>query len=139
MVRARGYERVVLVAAGERWRSDGSLRPAYEDLLGCGAIAAQLAANLSPKVNLSPEAQASIDVFNGVCDDLLGALARCQSGIELDEAGYGDDVVWASALNAEASVPLLHESETDYPPLAVGDDVGLRARKIVFYQAHPRF
>jgi 2-phosphosulfolactate phosphatase len=33
----RAYDRVGLVASGERWL-DGTLRPAYEDWLGCGVL-----------------------------------------------------------------------------------------------------
>ncbi len=35
-------EDVIIVAAGERWQNDGTLRPAYEDQLASGAIAAYL-------------------------------------------------------------------------------------------------
>jgi 2-phosphosulfolactate phosphatase len=42
-------QKVAVIPAGERWSTDGSLRPAYEDWLGAGAIISQLAGRLSPE------------------------------------------------------------------------------------------
>jgi 2-phosphosulfolactate phosphatase len=87
-----------LVPAGERW-PDGSLRPALEDVLGAGAIAAQL-------VGRSPEAESAARQF-GAVDDLLGVLAGCSSGRELVADGYGADVELAAALDTSTAVPRL--------------------------------
>lgn len=125
--------RVVLVAAGERWRADGSLRPAFEDLIGCGAIGRYLHGTLSP------EAQAGVDAFNGVGDDVQTALLACQSGLELSDAGHRDDVIWASALNADDTVPRLRAGSQTYGSLELATedkiDAELLDREIVFYQA----
>jgi len=52
------------VPAGEQW-PDGSLRPAYEDLVGAGAVANRLLA-LDPSVELTPEAEASVLAFRAL-------------------------------------------------------------------------
>jgi 2-phosphosulfolactate phosphatase len=91
-----------LVPAGERW-PDGSLRPALEDVLGAGAIAAHLAGR-------SPEAESAARQFGAVAltsRDLLGVLAGCSSGRELIADGYGADVELAAALDASPEVPRL--------------------------------
>ena len=52
------------VASGERWR-DGGLRPAYEELVGAGALIEAL-----PTGNWSPEAQAAVSTSRAARDDL---------------------------------------------------------------------
>jgi 2-phosphosulfolactate phosphatase len=47
-LRVSQFDRVVFVAAGERWISDGSLRPAHEDLIACGAIISLLEGTKAP-------------------------------------------------------------------------------------------
>jgi 2-phosphosulfolactate phosphatase len=89
-----------LVPAGERW-PDGSLRPAVEDVLGAGAIAAHLTGR-------SPEAELAARLF-GTVDDLLGVLAGCSSGQELVADGYGADVGLAAALDTSTAVPRLRD------------------------------
>jgi 2-phosphosulfolactate phosphatase len=92
--------RIAVIPAGERWR-DGSLRPAFEDWVGAGAILSQL-----PGV-LSPEAQAAIAAYDHAGPDLAFLLTRCSSGKELIERGFEHDVVLASALDVSACVPTL--------------------------------
>lgn len=94
---------IVVIAAGERW-PDGSLRPALEDLLGAGAIIAELESRgVGP---LSPEAAAA-----GVCFaqtvDVISVVAACSSGVELIRGGFADDVAIATEPDASAIVPVL--------------------------------
>jgi 2-phosphosulfolactate phosphatase len=112
---------VTVIAAGERW-PDGSLRPALEDLLGAGAILAALrdlgglrapaarqgsAALRDPGLEaFSPEAEAARACFEATAD-VAAAVADCDSGRELAEGGYGDDVAIAVEIDAGRLVPVL--------------------------------
>jgi 2-phosphosulfolactate phosphatase len=100
---------VAVLAAGERWRGDtGPMRPAVEDLLGAGAILAALdpAASLSVPC-CSPEAGAARASFVAARPRLAEVLAGCQSGRELIERGYPQDVVLAAQLDISRTVPVL--------------------------------
>ena len=91
---------IVVIAAGERW-PDGSLRPALEDLLGAGAILAEL------QGSYSPEAQAAVNAFQGAKDRLAVSISECASGRELITRGRSKDVDLSAALNASNCVPQL--------------------------------
>lgn len=93
-------ERIAVIPAGERWR-DGSLRPAWEDWVGAGAIIAHL-----PGAR-SPEADAARAAYRNALPDLAGALRRCSSGKELIAAGYAADVDLAAALDVSDVAPIL--------------------------------
>ena len=95
--------RIAVIPAGERWHSDGSLRPALEDWVGAGAIISQLAGALSP------EAHAAAATFRGVQADIAGLLQSCGSGRELLARGLARDVALASALNVSAGVPVFRD------------------------------
>jgi 2-phosphosulfolactate phosphatase len=97
-----GFAKIGLVPAGERW-GDGSLRPAYEDLVGAGAVVDRLLGQ-DPGVELSPEAEAAATAFRG-----LRRLEECPSGGELVERGFADDVRIASEVDTSDVVPLLVE------------------------------
>lgn len=84
---------VGLMPAGERW-PDGSLRPAYEDLVGAGSVAARL----------GPDAEAAVATYRGWSVD---RLFDCRSGRELVDAGFGDDVLVAAEEDADDVVPVL--------------------------------
>jgi len=94
--------RVLVIAAGETWPS-GTLRPALEDWIGAGAVAAVLPGPMSP------EAEAARHAFEGASADLATALRECVSGRELVDRGYEEDIEWAAAVNVSASAPLLRE------------------------------
>jgi 2-phosphosulfolactate phosphatase len=94
---------VAVIAAGERW-PDGSLRPAFEDLLGAGAVIAALTdAGCS---SVSPEA-----VVARVCvhtaADIPVAVTDCASGRELLAYGFAEDVAIATEIDASTTVPVL--------------------------------
>jgi 2-phosphosulfolactate phosphatase len=95
--------KVAVIAAGEHW-PDGSLRPAFEDLVGAGAIIASL------QGSLSPESKAALGAFTAVKNNLEAELKKCASGLELIEPGYENDVVLASQLNISGNVPVLKET-----------------------------
>ncbi len=92
---------VAVIAAGERW-PDGRLRPAFEDLVGGGAILAAFEPD-----DLSPEARAAVGAFQAVRTDLDAALLACASGRELVERGFALDVEVAAELDATGLVPVL--------------------------------
>lgn len=99
-----------IIPAGERW-PDGSLRPALEDLLGAGAIAAMLPGTRSP------EAEAAVAAFEAMANRLTHALAACASGRELIERGYPDDVTMAAELDgATVAYELLDGRFAAAPP-----------------------
>ncbi len=94
---------ITVIAAGEKWDTPSfPLRPAYEDLIGAGAILAAF----EPE-NPSPEALAAIASFQAGAANLRGNLDNCSSGRELIERGFTEDVDLASNLDASATVPLL--------------------------------
>ncbi|MET7784037.1 2-phosphosulfolactate phosphatase [Streptomyces sp. NPDC005388] len=94
---------VAVIAAGERW-PDGSLRPALEDVLGAGAILAELHAQGAG--SLSPEAAAARTSFEEN-PDVAHAVATCSSGLELAQGGFADDVAIAIRLDDSKIVPVL--------------------------------
>lgn len=99
VARLAGLERVGLVPSGERW-SDGSLRPAYEDLVGAGAIAAGLGAHEGR--GSGSDAQAAALAFLA-----RRPLAECPSGRDLIERGFLSDVQLADDLDVDDVVPVL--------------------------------
>jgi 2-phosphosulfolactate phosphatase len=102
--------RIAVIPAGERWRTDGSLRPSFEDWVGVGAIISHL------NGYLSPEAQSALAVFRATESALKPLLAACASGKELIEAGFAEDVEIASDYNISDTVP--HLSDGCYTPWA---------------------
>jgi 2-phosphosulfolactate phosphatase len=94
--------RVAVVAAGERWGGDGSLRPGLEDLWGAGAVLAGL-----DLTDASPEARHAASAFEIVRPDLADELPACASGAELVAAGFPEDVEIAAGLDACDVVPVL--------------------------------
>jgi 2-phosphosulfolactate phosphatase len=94
----RRHRRVGIVAAGEQW-VDGSLRPAYEDLLGSGAIAKALA---RAGYRASPDAAAAV-----AATARPRPLVECMSGVELVERGFEDDVKIAEERDATDVVSVM--------------------------------
>ncbi|MBD2336688.1 2-phosphosulfolactate phosphatase [Calothrix sp. FACHB-156] len=92
--------KISVIPAGEKWE-DGTLRPAWEDLIGAGAILSVLDGSLSP------EAEAAVTTFTAFKHDLLGYFQKCSSGKELIAKGYELDVELAAAFNVSECVPLL--------------------------------
>ena len=96
------FDRIALVPAGEQW-GDGSLRPAYEDLVGAGAVVDRLAGR-DPGLQLTPEAEVAALAFRS-----LRPLELCPSGAELVERGFAGDVLIASEIDVTDVVPALVE------------------------------
>jgi 2-phosphosulfolactate phosphatase len=98
---AMNYGRQIsVIPAGEKW-SDGSLRPAFEDFIGAGAILSYL------EGNLSPEAQSAVAAYQGVRQSLERLIKQCGSGRELIERGFTQDVDLALKINVSDCVPTL--------------------------------
>ncbi len=92
-------KRIAVIAAGERWRNDGSLRPSFEDWIGAGAIIGRLTGKLSP------EAWSAANAFSHAQDEMGRLLHACSSGKELVESGFAQDVELAAALNISEHAP----------------------------------
>lgn len=99
---------VALVAAGERWDDDDSLRPALEDHLGAGAIAAALSVAGWGGV-MSPEARAAADLYASTARRLAPALRQSVGGRELAAKGFAADVDLAAQVDADDVVPVLRD------------------------------
>ncbi|MFF9850780.1 2-phosphosulfolactate phosphatase [Streptomyces litmocidini] len=102
----RGYgtadRPLAVVASGERW-PDGSLRPALEDLLGAGAVLSALG---GPHTRMTPEATAAATLW-AATEDPVAALHGCDSGRELYEYGFPQDVAVAAEIDGSTVVPVL--------------------------------
>lgn len=100
-------KRVAVIPAGERWKDDQHLRPAYEDLIGAGAIIDHL------NGALSPEAKAALacyrDAVSGSPSRLEDLFRECGSGKELIEMGYASDIRLIAELNVDHAVPILKD------------------------------
>jgi 2-phosphosulfolactate phosphatase len=94
--------RIAVIPAGEQW-DDGSLRPCVEDLIGAGAVIAEL------RGTLSPEAELALAVFEKFRLSLHDAIRSCGSGRELAERGFPRDIELAADLNVSDCVPLFRE------------------------------
>ncbi len=92
------YERVGLIACGERW-PDGTLRPAYEDLLGAGVLVAGL---VKAGFSTTPDAAAA-----AAAAARPRRLADCPSGAELVEGGFAEDVEIAEQRDVTDVVAIL--------------------------------
>lgn len=107
---------VAVVPAGERW-TDGSLRPAVEDLWGAGAVLDRLLDRLlgvldgsdgaRGPVAISAEVRHAVAAYRHVADQLAHELRACASGQELVAIGFGADVAAAAELDADEVVPVL--------------------------------
>lgn len=89
-----------MIPAGERW-SDDTLRPGVEDLIGAGAVLAELPGKLSP------EAELAVAAFERFRRNLHDVVSACGSGRELIEKGFACDVEIAAEYSASSSVPVL--------------------------------
>ena len=98
--------RVAVVAAGERWSRDNSLRPSLEDHLGAGAILSALA-TLAGGDGFSPEASVAADLFEASRGRLVSHVQTCVGGRELAAKGFAADVALAADLDASTVVPVL--------------------------------
>ena len=100
----RQYETgISIIAAGERWKQQQTLRPAIEDLIGAGAVIHAL------EGTRSPEAETAARVFEAFRDDLESVLGGSGSGKELIGRGFPEDVRLAAALDASRCVPVLKD------------------------------
>jgi len=100
---------IAVIAAGERWSSDDSLRLALEDHLGAGAILSALVALVGHSGGFSPEASVAVELFD-VSGGRIGELIHsCVGGRELTRMGFGSDVDVAADLNSSSIVPVLTE------------------------------
>lgn len=99
---------IAVIAAGERWSHDDSLRPALEDQLGAGAILSGLVA-LGYGDKFSPEALTAVDVFDAGRSSLDDRIRGCVGGRELISKGFESDIDVAVDLNASSVVPVLFD------------------------------
>ncbi|WP_236565697.1 MULTISPECIES: 2-phosphosulfolactate phosphatase [Nocardia] len=98
---------VAVIAVGEHWPGRDALRPAVEDWLGAGAVAAALARGGAGP--LSAEAAAAAAAHEGVAD--VAALIRdSASGRELARGGFAQDVAVATELDVSRVVPVRAEA-----------------------------
>ena len=111
--RARAYgSHIAVIPAGEQW-GDGALRPAIEDLIGAGAVLADLPGRPSP------EAETAIAAFERFQHNLHDALVRSTSGKELVERGFACDVEVAAEYAVSTAVPVMQDDRfVDGAPVA---------------------
>jgi 2-phosphosulfolactate phosphatase len=95
--------KISIIAAGEQW-TDKSLRVAFEDLVGAGAIISYLTGILSP------ESKAGLTIFESTRTTLLEDIKKCSSGKELIDRGFEKDILLACDFNSSDNVPVLTDN-----------------------------
>jgi 2-phosphosulfolactate phosphatase len=95
--------KIAVIPAGERWKTDRSLRPALEDWLGAGAILQHLPGSKSP------EARLAVAAWRSANPDIRNLILKCSSGKELVAKGFEQDVTLATALDVDACAPVLRD------------------------------
>ncbi|MFE6923463.1 2-phosphosulfolactate phosphatase [Nocardia sp. NPDC057663] len=95
---------IAIVPAGEQWPGTEVVRPAVEDWLGAGALAAALLDRGA--TDPSPEARSAATTFTSIAD-VPALIATCASGRELAAIGFAEDVALATDLDADRTVPIL--------------------------------
>jgi 2-phosphosulfolactate phosphatase len=93
-------EKIAVIPAGERWEDD-SLRVAYEDLIGAGAIINQL------KGVKSEEAKTAEKFFSQAKAEGFRNIFQLKSGLELIEIGFKEDVEIACQYDVSTAVPVM--------------------------------
>jgi 2-phosphosulfolactate phosphatase len=89
-----------VIPAGERWEDD-SLRPAWEDLVGAGAVINELDGERSPEAAVAEMAYLS------VVGEVSQRMHKTVSGRELVERGFEEDVLMACEENVDNVAPKL--------------------------------
>ena len=97
---ARSGTTFAVIPAGETWPA-GEIRPCLEDLIGAGAVIANLAGSRSP------EAGSAVSCFEHFRAGLGEALRQSSSGKELIERGFEADVELAAEFGVSTHVPRL--------------------------------
>lgn len=100
---SRHGAKISVIPCGERWKEDGALRPAFEDLIGAGAIIGHLSGSLSP------EAQAALAAFRAAEGDLVNSLRECSSGKERIAMGFGANIHPTAEVNVDDCAPILKD------------------------------
>lgn len=98
-----GDRPIGVVPSGERWRPEQRLRPALEDYLGAGAVAAAVTGRVAP----SPEALLAVHAYRSMSGRMADMLVASVSGRELVAAGVPGDVALAADVDASEAVPVL--------------------------------
>ncbi|MCD6047928.1 MAG: 2-phosphosulfolactate phosphatase [Gammaproteobacteria bacterium] len=93
-------ERIAVIPAGERWL-DNSLRVAYEDLIGSGAIIKQL------KGEKTEEAKTAELIFEQAKAEKFRNIFQLRSALELIGQGFEEDVEIACQYDVSSAVPIL--------------------------------
>ena len=129
----RHGSKIAVIPGGERWRQDFSLRPAYEDLVGAGAIIRHLPGTRSP------EAQAAVAAFEAAAPDLAALLHQCSSGKELVELGFALDVQLAGQHDVSDCAPILREGAYVTSSLQDSATLGLKHGLNLLVDYDPRW
>lgn len=93
--------KIAVLGAGERWWEERTLRPAFEDLFGAGAVISHLSGRRSP------EAFGAESVFQAGRHQAYALLSDSASGKELVARDLAADVELAAMVNISSCVPLL--------------------------------
>jgi 2-phosphosulfolactate phosphatase len=125
--------KIAVIAAGERWWHDYSLRPSFEDMVGAGAIIRHLPGTRSP------EALAAVAAFEAAAPDLAAHMHRCGSGKELIAQGFAADVDLAAQLDVSGCAPILHDGAYVAAPQAADATLGLQHGVNLLVDYDPRW